>query len=299
MLVLAIMMAVGYGANKARVMDDVTNERLSKLVLNISIPALIITSINGAGDSVTKGELGTIFLVMAAAYAILGVLALVVPKILRVGERDIGSYRYITWFGNIAFMGFPVVSAIFGASAAFYSAMFNIPFNILVYSVGVILISGKSKDVKFDFRMLLNAPIISAAAAIIMLLAGIKLPTPAEGALEMLGGVTTPAAMLLLGSSLAGIPVKELFTDFRIYLFAAAKLVLAPLIVWLILRQFLPAGSDLLGVTVVLSGMPVAINATMMAIEYGGNQALMSKAVFITTALSLVTIPLMAYFLSV
>jgi hypothetical protein len=104
-------------------------------------------------------------------------------------------------------------------------------------------------------------------------------------------------AMLILGSTIAGMPLKELFDEWRIYIFVILKLLVIPLIVFFALRPFL-APEDVLGqVLVVLSAVPVATNATMLSIEYGGNIKLVSQGIFFTTVLSVITIPILVYFL--
>jgi predicted permease len=105
-----------------------------------------------------------------------------------------------------------------------------------------------------------------------------------------------PAAMLIIGSSLGDMSLKEVFSDWRLYLLAPVKLIAIPVIIWSVLLLFV-ANPLILGIATVLASMPVATNTTMLCIEYKGNEALASKGVFITTILSVATIPLTVYLL--
>lgn len=295
MCILVLLMLAGVAARKTGLMDQGSNEKLSRVVINVAIPGLILTSITGEG--ISKAELGQTVLVTLLIYCVLGALGLALPKLLRVKGREAGTFRFMTMFGNVGFMGFPVAAAIFGPASAFYVAIFNVPFNILVFSIGISMISKEGGRVRIGPRLFLSPPMLAVLAALILYFLNLELWGPLYSAAELLGGMTTPAAMLILGSILADMPLKELFRDWRIYLLALTKLIVSPLLVWCVLRLFLPGDAMLLRIGVLLSGMPVATNATMLAIEYDGDQGLISKAVFMTTALCVITIPLLAQLL--
>jgi predicted permease len=112
-------------------------------------------------------------------------------------------------------------------------------------------------------------------------------------ACELLGQITTPAALLIIGSSLAELPAKDMFSNIRIYLFTAIKLVAVPLITYFVYSKFIE-DRLLLGVAVVIAAMPVATNGTMMCIQYHGDEKLMAQGTFITTLLSMVSIPMIS-----
>ncbi|MGL5513059.1 MAG: AEC family transporter, partial [Sporomusa sp.] len=111
---------------------------------------------------------------------------------------------------------------------------------------------------------------------------------------DMMGSATTPMAMLILGSSLAQMRPREIFGDWRAYIITTLRLIVFPLATWLIMSLFFPADSMLLQVVVLLAAMPSATNATMMAIEFGGDQSVAARCIFLTTILSMITIPLLS-----
>lgn len=295
MVVLLILIVIGYGTCKAGIMNQLTIERLTKVVVYIAMPALILHSMTSMGG-VSLGEAGAMLMTSSICYISGIVIALLMTKILRVKQEDKGAYRFIMAFGNVAFMGYPVISAVFGQEAMFYCALYNVPFNIFVYSVGTIMLIKGAGNGKLEFRKIVNPPFIMSLVGLLLFLLGVNIPTPIADCAEMLGGATTPMAMLILGASLAQVPIRELFTEWRVYIVALYKLIALPILTWLVASIFLPADSMILKAVVLLAAMPVATNATMMTIEFGGNQALAAKGIFFTTILCVVTIPLMVLF---
>ncbi len=188
-------------------------------------------------------------------------------------------------------MGFPVIESIYGSDSLIYAVIFVVIFNILIYSLGIYLVAGKTKNAKFDIKKLINTPFIVSLISIIMYFTKIQLSREVLDSLTFLGNVTTPVAMMIIGATIANMPVKKLFNEWRIYVFTVVKLIAILLVVLLILNQFTFISATLKGCLVVLSAMPVATNMTMLAIEYDGNVGLTSKGIFFTTILCAVTIP--------
>jgi hypothetical protein len=297
MLTLLLMMIIGYVMMRLKMLGDNVNAVLSKVVLNITLPAQIITSFSLDGAAISNAELGRVFLFSCAVYAFYGVLAWLYVRLMRLPREDWGTYQYMIIFGNVGFMGFPVITAIFGANRLVYAVILNIVFNLLVFSWGIKLITAGQGGSRFDWRKLVNPALIATVLALILFFLHIELPSVLNSALLTLGDATTPMAMLILGSSIAAMPLKELFEEWRVYIFVVLKLLVIPLLVFLALRPFL-AADDVLGqILVVLSAVPVATNATMLSIEYGGNIKLVSQGIFFTTILSVITIPILVFLL--
>ncbi len=300
MLMLLLMMILGYLARRQNLLDEHVNASLSKVVLNVTLPAQIITSFAMEGAELTNGEVGAAFGLSCLIYLFYTALAVIYVRLMRLPRQDWGTYQYMIIFGNIGFMGFPVITAIFGAKALVYAVIMNIVFNLLVFSYGIKLITDGSETAgSFSWRKLINMPLISSALTLVLFFLHIKLPTVVNTALFTMGDATTPMAMLILGCTIAEMPLRELFDEWRVYIFTAVKLLAMPLLVFLLL-QLLPGfeANSLLGkVLVVLSSVPVATNATMLSIEYGGNNKLVAQGIFFSTIFSVLTIPLLVFIL--
>lgn len=294
MVVLFSIIVVGYVINKLKMLNEAANKMLSKLVVNVTQSAMIIVSVMHVEKELSNGELAMLLLFGCITFLILVTTALIVTKLMFVDKETAGLFRFMITFGNVAFMGFPVVSTIFGTGAVFYASMFIMPLGIMMFSLGIVLVSGGEEKPKIDYKLFINAPLISSVIALVIYLLKLKFPTAVVDSLDLLGNMTAPGAMLIIGSSLADIPIKDVFGIWRIYIVSIAKLIIAPVLVWLALKN-LVANETILGIAVIIAAMPTATTATMLSLEYGGDQALASKGIFISTAFSVITIPLIAY----
>ncbi len=271
--------------------DDTANVRYTRLVINIALPAQIVKAFVSNQGMVSNLEVLKIFGISVLLFAIYAVIGTIFNVVTRVPKEKRGVYLLITMFGNVAFMGFPIIEAIYGEGALIYAVIFNVIFNILVYSLGIMLVANGEEGAHFNIKKLINMPFISSVLSIVLYFAKVQIPKEIMTSLNFLGNVTTPVAMLILGYTIANMPLKELFDEWRIYVFTAVKLILMPIIVMLILNCMPFISDGVKGCMIILSATPVATNTTMLAIEYDGDMALTSKGIFFTTLLCMVTIP--------
>ncbi|MCL2426089.1 MAG: AEC family transporter [Oscillospiraceae bacterium] len=294
MVVLFILMAVGFALGKTKILNPDSNKTLTKLILCIALPGTILNSVFDNDMSITIGE--TFFFLLMSFVTILIAFIVSVPIVRLMGGKksNRGLLVFMSVFSNSAFMGIPVAIAIFDITAAFYASLFIFVWNIIVFSLGIVMISGKSG--KFDAKILLNPAFITAIIAVPIALIGITPHMIITETVRIAGSMTTPVAMIVTGSILAYMPMKAIFSEWRIFPVTLLKLIIIPVVTWLIMRQILTNELQL-GVIVLIAGMPIAAMAPMLAVEYDGNEPLASSGVFITTLLSGITIPLLVYFL--
>ena len=294
MIILFLVIIIGYIANKVGILDKSQNQKLSSLVLNITCPALILASVSDieSGDFKIVVQ---IFIISIIIYLVLPFMGILLAKILKVPEEDRNLYKFMTIFSNIGFMGYPVIQSIFGTQALFFASICNMVFNIFCYSYGIYLISGDDK-LYFDFKQLINPGIIFSIIAIIIYLTKWKMPQIIGETSNLIGSITTPLAMMLIGSSLADIPPKEVINDIRLYPYTIIKQIIMPILFWWVLK-FIVVDKVVLGVLVVLVAMPVGSSTVMFCNQYEGNVDLASKSIFITTLASVFTIPILVYLL--
>ena len=295
MLILFATIAVGYAARKLKMVGEDFNKQLSNVVLNFTSPALILHSVISSERTLTNGQVFQLTGIALGSYALLIALGFVVPRLLRVPKASVGVYRFMLIFSNVGFMGFPVVEAIFGPQAVFFAAIFQIPFNALCFTYGVWLITG-GQGGRFSWRLLASPMILSTLLAYLLYLADWQAPVVFVELCDFVGGVTSPAAMVVLGSALAAVPLREMLTDLRCWLLALIKLVLIPIGCYFLLRPIVP-NELMLGITIVIIAMPVATNTNMLCAQYDGDSVTAAKGVFISTLLSVATIPLLMWLL--
>lgn len=291
-LSLFLIMLIGYVLRKRNVFDDAANVRFTRLIIYVSLPAQIIKAFVVNQGIVSNQEVLLMFGISLLVYMLYAIIGILFILMFRVPSEKKGTYLFMMMFGNVGFMGFPLTEALLGEEALIYAVIFNVIFNLLVYSIGILMISKQEEEFRFPIKKLLNMPLISAVLSIVLYFGRIQLPEVVIQSLDFMGNMTTPVAMLILGSTIAGMPWKELFDEWRIYIFTAFKLLVIPVIVIGILK-FVPNMNPLIhGSLILLSATPVATNTTMLAIEYGGDMKLSSKGIFFTTLLCMLTIPL-------
>ena len=209
-----------------------------------------------------------------------------------------GIYSFMMVFSNSLFLGIPVAEALFGEVAIFYAALINIPFCLLLYTLGVTLVSEKKQEgaQKFQWKLLLNPGALAALLGLVLYVFRVPVPGVLRDTLSLMGKITTPGAMLIIGSTLAGIAVKDLFNDPGLYVTCAVRLIVFPV---LLRFTMAPLISDpaVLGTLVALAATPVATNSTMLCMEYGGDYETASRGIFLSTLLSMVTMPVMIWLL--
>ena len=231
----------------------------------------------------------------ASSHVFLIGTSFLIPKLLRVPRESGGLYRFMYIFSNIGFIGYPIVGALFGEGALFHVTIFVLFFNLLCWSYGAQTITGENR---FHFHWgLFKIPCVAGSLlAYVIYLSGLRVPQPVSEICSMIGGLTSPLAMLIIGCSLAMYPVKTVFTNWRVYVLAVIKMVLLPVIAFFVLRLFLK-DELMLGVAVVTLCMPVATSTTILSYECHADSQTASAGVFLTTLLSVVSVPAMMLFL--
>ncbi|MDD3213147.1 MAG: AEC family transporter [Eubacteriales bacterium] len=291
LLVFLILMLTGLFLTRVRILDEPTCRKLSALVVNVANPAMIIKS-TLAENVITGSELVTTALISAGMFAMLIAVGIWLPKLLRAERSETNAYTLMTVFSNIGFMGLPLISAIYGDSALLYVTVFIIPFNILIYTYGIALMRGPEPAAERSSLLgkILNPGVVASAVALAIYLLHIPIPDVIAAPVGYLSDLTAPLSMMVIGASLAGVKLREFFTDVRLFAFSIVKLLVMPIVLCFLLKLLIGEGV-LLGVCIVMAGAPVASMTVMMAQEYEGDYTLTSKGVALTTILSVVTIP--------
>jgi hypothetical protein len=294
MIKLFVIMALGFILAKMGYIDKHTNAKLSGLISKFTSPLLVISSVLSSPSDNRMGVL-KVLLAGAAMYAAFIIFAKIVCVLLRFPKKDRPLYESMLVFSNNAFMGYPVIQSLIGNEAIFYSAMIHFSFNILIFSYGINNIykcSEGAQDTKFDFKKLLNPGFVLIVFALIIYLAGIRSNGLVYDTVYMVGNVTSPLSMIVLGASLAMYPIKESVTDLRSYLFSVVRLVVLPLITFAVCR-LLKINDFYTTIVTVTNAMPVASMVLMLGNEADIDTSVIVRNIFVTTVLSCITVPLM------
>lgn len=295
MIVLFILMLIGYFMRRTDKISDSTCKSMSWIVVNIANPAMILSGSVNSEKGIQGMELLITLGLAVALFAVLILISLVLPIGLQVSHQSYGVYRVMTIFSNIGFMGFPVISAVYGTDALLYASVFLIPFNLLIYTYGILALkTDHNKKDKLDLRKVLNVGVFSCILSIILSFVQIEMPTFVKTTVSTLSNLTAPLSMMVIGASMANIDIKKLFTDVKLLLFAGIKLIVIPVAGLFLLKLFIQ-DEMMLGVCMVMVATPVASMTAMLAQQYEGDYELASRGVALTTILSVVTMPIVSF----
>ncbi len=292
MLILFIMMVIGYIANKIKIMSSATNDEISNLIVNITTPALIIASV--LGEETRSAELNVFYLL---AIGIILYLGLILFGNLFIGvfpffRSESTIYKFMLIFGNIGYMGYPIFRSLFGETAVFISVLINMPFNILMFSYGVYSFAKASgRESRFAWKNFLSPGLVSAVAALVLYFIPVNVPEFIRSPLASIGNATVPLSMILIGFSLGEIELIEVVKDYKTILISLVKLIVVPTIVFYIAGIFIK-DQQLIELLTINAALPAASLIVILATQYKVQYKVSTIGVFVSTILSIATIPL-------
>lgn len=346
MIILFLLMMVGFGLKKTGLITAAGQKTLSAVVVNAANPAMVLAASINKENTIQGMELARTFGLILVVYLILIILAWVLTRVLRVPLGQRGTYQNMTVFSNIGFMGFPLVSAMFGSEAMLYASLFTIPYNILIYTYAYVMMDHDRADIRRagassgsasalsaaapgdatpdnmdqntatqsnaspttgthsgtspnkpplyeTLRKIFNIGMIASILTIIIYLTRVPVPKFIESTVAHLSNLTAPLSMIVIGSSMADMKMKDMCADVRLLVFSGLKLLLIP-IVGVMLIRLTGASPLFVGVSMIMLGTPVGSMTAMLAQTRDSNAELASRGVALTTVLSVITLPIVS-----
>lgn len=295
-LVLFLVVLAGAAARKLNAVGDEFNKYLTDFILNISLPALLISSMRMKYSSQMIKNAVIIFIISAVVYALSIVLVFLITWAFRIKDERKNLFRFMLIFPNIGFMGYPVINVIFGNNGMFYAAIFNLTFSLVVWTVGIIIINGGRKGNSAALSDVINPGIIAILIGLLMFTFSIPLPSPVSSAIDLIGSTATPLSMILIGFMLGNCSIKQILSSPMVFIMSIFRLIIIPLFFLIILKPFI-SDNLILGVSIIMTAMPAATLMQIFTGKYGGDEYTSSQCIFISTLLSIFTIPLIALIL--
>ncbi len=301
-IILGILIITGVIGSRAGVISQFVKDAISKLVFNITLPLLIVTTFSNMPiekNMITNGL--WVFIFANIAILMFFGLGMLTSKILKLDIQTSNIHTVHTIFGNIVFLGFPVINSLFpGGEGLFYAALFHLTATYFVWTLGIYLLAAQKVKLKQNLKNLLNPNTIAFLIGITMMFTGIKIPKIAFKALSGMGGTTIYLSMLYIGSMLAYTNLKGFFKRKDIIILSINKLILGPLLLLLLINSVIAITginlSNMAKIVLVLqSAMPCMSVIVIMAKNYGGDDQKATENVFLTTILSIVTLPFLYY----
>lgn len=297
--ILFTLMLFGYILGKVRILNEQMVGGFSSFIVKVAMPAMIINGmlIPLSYEKLRQGAAA--FAISVVFYLVTYLVASYLPRILTKDRKGQNAYSFAIMFSNVGFMGYPVLSAIFGDDAIFITSIYNISFNILVYTIGVRFARGSKEEKEpFSFRVLINPGTIASLIGLVLFIISLPLPQFIVGSINAVGGLSTPLSMIVIGAMLSDLRVGNIFGKIGIYILSSIRLIVLPLIVLIVLKFILKVEDPMLiGIPVVIAGMPVASNAAMMLRQYDGDFQFASELILVSTLFSGITIPILVQML--
>ena len=295
-ITLFIIVIVSCIATKVKLINDTFTKGFSTFIICVAQPFMIMSALSGIEFSFENLKKG--FTVTGLGFISLGICAavgfLVTKPFKKLDDRKIGTFGLV--FANTGFMGIPVLKAMFGDIGGFYGAFFIITFHAVLWTYGMILLAKGRSDIKVKpLNLLFNFGTVPVFIGIILYILPFDLPAPVTQAMDMLSSMCAPGSMIIVGSIVAAIPIKELLLDGKAYVICAVRLLVLPaLICGIATLCQLPDETVYLFTT--LTALPCATNCTMYAQKYDISPQFAAKTASLTTLLSVGTVPLMILF---
>ena len=272
---------------------------MSSLITYITFPCLIVISMQMEFSMEILNNCRDAIIVFLCVIVATMIVARVVSKLVRLPAGQSGIFTFMLIFGNTGFMGVPVLSGLFGPEAVLYGSLCDALYNVFMFTIGISLIrpaDGEegSFSIKDSLKQCLNPCLFGLVIGLILFVTGTTLPAIISGPMESIGNTTSPLAMIVVGSHLANIKMKELFISKPGYIICLLKLIVVPLLGLLFVKLIIGTGSLLASALVVESAMPVAMCSVIFAEQYKADIHFAVKGTMLSTLLCIVTIPVFA-----
>ncbi|MGN0985802.1 MAG: AEC family transporter [Candidatus Enterenecus sp.] len=303
LLGLFLLILTGYAAARLRILPAGISAPLSSFLLKIAVPCTVFLSLLRPYDPAFLTDMLTV-LVLALFILLSGYfLSRLLARLCGVRQGRRGIWAFGAAFSNFGFMGFPIVLALFGEDGLALAAIFGLATNLLVYSLGAWGIrsdagAGQASGKKVKWTSVLLSPInFGTLLGLVFYFARWSLPTPILTPVTHLGNLTTPLSMIIIGIDISRTRVRDTLRDRDALTASAARLVVMPLYTFAVLKAanlLFPFSDPLIfGVVFLLCAMPAAAVTAILAEDYGINQELGSRIVFLSSLFSILTLPIM------
>lgn len=306
--VLLIVTAIGYVAAKLGYLDMNVKDKITSLLLNITLPCMIIASAGNLDASTLGIQVPLSLLLGAVAFFLWVLVAFLFNVVFRVPKKQRPLYYFMSVCSNTSFIGIPVADALYGESAALLCSVFIMATSTLMYSVGIALLVGggnglsEQKSSKSQVLVVIHAVIspltVSALLAIVLVFSGFKMPVLIQESMDLVGSITPPVAMMLVGVIIANEKVGNVLREWRLYPYILIRQLLASAGAYVVLSFFIN-DPVLLGIFTVMFAMPVGSMAPMFCASYGKDAVLPAKGTILSTIASFAIVPCLVAFISV
>ena len=291
-IVLFIAMIAGYICKKSKILDGKSTKSLSNMLTYITNPCLILCSLQMEYSSEALVIAGKIFLLSIIIHTVMAIVShFIFMK--NNNHRSRSVYSFALTYANCGYMGYPIMMAIFGDIGLFYGVIFTTVFNLFNWSHGIIVMNPEKGKLPWK-KLIYNPALISVILSVILFIGKIRFPATIIDGLSLVGDMTFPLSMIIIGSLLADMKLLAILKEKRLYIFTLLSLIATPIIM-LVFAYILKLPEYLAIIGITMCAAPAAANTAVTAEVYDNDSALAARIVGITTLFCLITMPLMLW----
>lgn len=296
MVIFVALMVLGYIAARTKKVSATFAKDASWLTINVFMTGTILNSAISNVPEMGGKEMMNMMLILFVTLGLIYLIAVLAAKLLRQNREYEGLSMALMGVVNSMFIALPVVQQLCGNEAVLYVSMACLPYNLMLYTYGVWRIRSGEGKFSFNVKEIFSVPLIATLIALVLFTFRLPVPQLGREILGTLSNVTMPMSMLVVGTSLGSIRLSEAFTGWRTYAMAAVRLLVTPILVWLVIRN-LTGNAVLITAATMIAASPSGIIVTALSLNYGKDEVYASKNILANTALSMFTIPLIVYLL--
>lgn len=299
LLTFITLMLAGYAGARKKILCPGFAKSLSWLVMDVFLSCTILNSVTSGSLDISGAQLVKVILMLSLVMLISYAFGALAARVFFKGRENTPVFELLISVMNNIFIGLPIAEALYGATAVLYCALSCIPYNLLLYSYGVWrLRSGKALGggAAFKIKDVFTVPLFATLAALLIFIFDIQLPYILRELISTTASATMPASMIVIGATLGGVKIADGFKQRYVYLISLMRLIIVPAAVWFIVG-LLSTDSMLVSTCAIIAACPSAVVVSILALQNDYDAAFSSNAVLVTTALSMISLPVWVYIL--
>ena len=299
LLTFIALMLAGYAGARKNILCPGFAKSLSWLVMDVFLSCTILNSVTSGDLDISGAQLVKVILLLSLVMLISYAFGALSARIFFKGRENAPVFELLISVMNNIFIGLPIAEALYGATAVLYCALSSIPYNLLLYSYGVWrLRCGKALGfgAAFKIKDVFTVPLFATLAALLIFIFNIQLPYILRELISTTASATMPASMIVIGATLGGVKIADGFKARYVYLISLMRLIVIPAAVWFVVGS-LSTDAMLVATCTIIAACPSAVVVSILALQNDYDAAFSSNAVLVTTALSMISLPVWVYIL--
>lgn len=317
-LILALVVFLGFVLAKLKYLDEHTTEKLVGILINVTLPCMILASTSSVVFDQIAAQIPLVCILGIVLFIMMVIVSVLACLILRVSFETFACFVFSGICTQTAFIGVPVIAAVLGQSTVILTSLIVAVVNVFLFSVGVALLSvdqqlrefrslcasGENKAsapqkfsflvalsrVKLTWRNFINPALVAALLALFLLFFQMSLPYVLYGAVDMVGSLTAPISMLIIGFYVSRMKIKEACSQWRVFVFGSIRFLAGSIALFYLLSWVIP-DTLIVEIAVLEFAMPTGAMVPAFVASHKGNALLASQHTVISALLSFIYLP--------